>query len=247
MARLSLHVAVPYVAVTFLLSFFLISIWPEHHRPPTKSVLHQVVSHPDLRQVGCRNVTAETSRPRENGVLLVLTRGHAELSKIRHTIDSFEASFNRAFRYPYLFMAAPDEPFDQNFKDLVKYMLPHGAEIHFGEIGMDEWVLPSWLSETEVRHREAQMEYEGVKYVCVATCRIFQPLLTSISRYGGRRGYHHMCRSSSCRTSLLDLTRQQVDGSRGPLRTTPCSNHTTGTGGSSREVGHSCTASSFSY
>jgi hypothetical protein len=45
----------------------------------------------------------------------------------------------------------------------VEEMLPPSAAVEFGEIEKENWTIPSWLSEEEVKASELSMEYQGVK------------------------------------------------------------------------------------
>jgi Glycolipid 2-alpha-mannosyltransferase len=253
MLRRALQAVLPYIALALVLSVFLTSIWPEDPRLQARrarSALYPVMCHPDLRRVGCRNATVEAAKPRENAVLVVLTRGHSELDKISQTVHTFESSFNRVFRYPYLFMAAPDEPFEEDFRDRVRDMLPDNAELQFGEIESDDWTLPPWLTEAEVRAREEEMASQGVMYVCtpvrghlpaVIDCALFQG---TVAEGGIITCVSHPLHCTASQSSA-DKTQQQADGIPDPLPCTPCSDSTTGIGGSSRDVRPSLLTSLF--
>ncbi|KZP01848.1 glycosyltransferase family 15 protein [Calocera viscosa TUFC12733] len=107
--------------------------------------------------------------------ILLLLR-EADLPDLLPTLHNFEDKFNRAFRYPYVMLSTPDDPpLSAEFRAEVGWMLPAGATVEYEQVEEEHWRIPDWLNATTVREGFVRQEGEGVQY-------------------GGREGYHHMCR-----------------------------------------------------
>lgn len=124
---------------------------------------------------GCSPVEQTHVEPRERAAIVLLLR-EADLDELLPTLDNFEQRFNGGFRYPYVFFSSPDQPpLSQHFRDRIAAVLPVGALVEFALVPLEHWSLPDNLDAEGVRVGLAEMERAGVQY-------------------GGREGYHHMCR-----------------------------------------------------
>ncbi|BGP49844.1 hypothetical protein JCM10450v2_005749 [Rhodotorula kratochvilovae] len=174
-ARFAPLLAVLLLAVVVLSSLhpspWLDSAVPIFRRPPpprTETKIVQPVS-------GCRDTRLTTLEARENAAVVVLVR-EGDLAALLPTLSNFEARFNAHFRYPYVFLASPDEgALSPAFRTAVASALPAGAETQYGVVPPAHWSIPPHLSAAEVRAGFAEQEAQGVQYA-------------------GREGYHHMCR-----------------------------------------------------
>lgn len=124
---------------------------------------------------GCPSLAATTLEPRENGAVVLLLR-ERDLPALLPTLRNFEAQFNAAFRYPYVFLTDPDAgALSDEFRGAVAGVLPEGAVAEFAVIPAEDWRIPRWMDILETRKGFAEQERNGVQYA-------------------GREGYHHMCR-----------------------------------------------------
>ncbi|EJU03429.1 nucleotide-diphospho-sugar transferase [Dacryopinax primogenitus] len=123
---------------------------------------------------GCAPTSIELA-PRANGAILLLVR-EGDLPALLPTLRNFEHRFNARFKYPYVFLSAPDEPpFSPHFRASIADAVHPGALLEFGQVPEEHWRIPEWLDEDEIRAGFLRQAGEGVQY-------------------GGREGYHHMCR-----------------------------------------------------
>ncbi|KZT55283.1 glycosyltransferase family 15 protein [Calocera cornea HHB12733] len=123
---------------------------------------------------GCAPTSTELL-PRENGAILLLVR-EADLPELLPTLRNFEHRFNSRFRYPYVLLSTPDEPpFSTHFRAEIAEAVHPGATLEFGEVPAEHWSIPEWMDEEEVKKGFERQQRAGVQY-------------------GGREGYHHMCR-----------------------------------------------------
>lgn len=177
-ARMS-FVSLVVVLVVLLVQRLYPSPWTTHHqtlfrRPPPPLARSQAISAP---VAGCQNTALTTLEPREKGAIVVLLR-HSDLESLIPTLVNFEQRFNARFRYPYVFIASPDEgPFSNEFRQKVVEgaKLPSDAVVEWSVIDEQDWSIPSWLDADPVREGFARQEKAGMQYA-------------------GREGYHHMCR-----------------------------------------------------
>ena len=121
-------------------------------------------------QTGCQDPDAHSRQPRENAALVMLAQ-NSELDAARRTVQSVEDRFNRWFHYPYVFLN--DQPWDPEFVRLMNATV--SGEARFEVIPRSEWTYPSWMDQDAARQSILRQGEEGV-------------------HYGGREGYHHMCR-----------------------------------------------------
>jgi alpha 1,2-mannosyltransferase len=106
----------------------------------------------------------------ESAAIVVLTR-NSELPKLVDSITSFEASFNKYFRYPYVFIN--NEPFTQDFKTVIKAQ--SSADMEFVQVENGTWEYPVWINQTYAKECRQDMERRNVFY-------------------GGSESYRFMCR-----------------------------------------------------
>lgn len=119
---------------------------------------------------GCQEPGVHAAAQRENGVLVMLAQ-NSELEAMRHTLRSVEDRFNRWFHYPYVFLN--DQPWDPEVVRVVNQTVSGTAK--FEVIPRREWTYPDWMDEQAAREKIFEQGQRGV-------------------HYGGREGYHHMCR-----------------------------------------------------
>lgn len=119
-------------------------------------------------QTGCRE--PDTSAKREDAVLVMLAQ-NSEIDAAKHTVDSVEAKFNRWFHYPYVFLN--DKPWDPEFMRIMNDSV--SGKARFEVIPSSDWTYPSWMDEDAARQSIVKQGERGI-------------------HYGGREGYHHMCR-----------------------------------------------------
>ncbi|KPV72346.1 glycosyltransferase family 15 protein [Rhodotorula graminis WP1] len=129
-----------------------------------------------LRPVsGCADTRHTTLEPREKAAIVVLVR-ERDLADLVPTLANFEQRFNSRFRYPYVFLASPDEgALSGAFRGEVERALPEGAHTRWGVVADEHWRIPPHLDPDAVRRGSAEQEHRGVQYA-------------------GREAYHHMCR-----------------------------------------------------
>ncbi|KAM0752728.1 nucleotide-diphospho-sugar transferase [Meredithblackwellia eburnea MCA 4105] len=129
--------------------------------------------------LSCQNPLHTTLLPREKAAIVLLVRS-SDLPELLPTLRNFEAKFNGAFRYPYVFFTDPDDgegqgAFSAQFKAEVLRVLPPRADVRWETIARDHWKIPGWLDERRVREGFKEMGEREVMF-------------------GDREGYHHMCR-----------------------------------------------------
>jgi hypothetical protein len=106
-------------------------------------------------------------------VLLALTRNSDEEGMSR-TINQIEASFNRKYQYPYLFLN--DVPFTDKFKAKMRSL--SNASMEFGLIPREHWSVPDWIDKTKFEASRKALHDKKIPY-------------------GGSESYRHMCRFNS--------------------------------------------------
>lgn len=119
-------------------------------------------------QTGCRE--PDVTGRRENAALVMLAQ-NSEIDAAKRTVDSVEAKFNRWFHYPYVFLN--DKPWDPEFVRIMNQTV--SGEARFEVIPDREWNYPSWIDKAAAQQSILEQGERGV-------------------HYGGREGYHHMCR-----------------------------------------------------
>lgn len=107
---------------------------------------------------------------KENAVILILCRNR-EADEISNTLKNFENVFNKAYKYPYLFLN--DEEFSDEFKKKVKEVISTDAV--FGKLETHEWGYPSWIDKEKAAANRKKLEKLGIIYA-------------------GSESYRHMCR-----------------------------------------------------
>ncbi|KAK1764443.1 putative alpha mannosyltransferase [Phialemonium atrogriseum] len=117
---------------------------------------------------GC--LEPDTSKPRANGVFVVLAR-NKELDGVIQSMKSIERHFNRWYHYPYVFLN--DGDFNSTFKETVANYT--SSTIEFGKVGPDMWGYPDWV--------DVKVAKEGIAKQGDAAVM-----------YGGLESYHSMCR-----------------------------------------------------
>ncbi|GAA5916871.1 hypothetical protein JCM6882_007440 [Rhodosporidiobolus microsporus] len=141
-------------------------------RPPLPVVPPLTHAHPVS---GCRDTSLTALEGRENAAVVVLLR-EKDLAELLPTLRNFEDKINALFRYPYVFLASPDEgDLSPSFRRAVAEELPADAVVEYGVVPAAHWAIPPWMDEEEVRRGFVKQEEQGVQYA-------------------GREGYHHMCR-----------------------------------------------------
>lgn len=128
-------------------------------------------------QTGCRDPDVDAAR--ENAVLVMLAR-NSEVEQANHTVASLERHFNRWFHYPIVFLN--DEPWSNEFVEVLSATA--SGEAKFEVIPQAQWTFPSWMDADAARQSMREQSARGV-------------------RYGGREGYHHMCRFYSGYVTLV--------------------------------------------
>ncbi len=175
LVRLSL-LSLALVAAVLALTALNPSPWIAERSPflrPPPSLALQSLTTPPVQ--GCPNLAATALEPREKGAVVLLLR-EKDLDALLPTLRNFEASFNGAFRYPYVFLADPDAgALSSAFRDAVAAALPAGAVTEWAVIPAEDWRIPRWMDILETRKGFVEQEKNGVQYA-------------------GREGYHHMCR-----------------------------------------------------
>lgn len=117
---------------------------------------------------GC--LEPDVHRPRENAALVMLAQ-NSEIDAARRTVQSVEDRFNRWFHYPYVFLN--DQPWDPEFVRRMNATV--SGEARFEVIPRSEWTFPAWVNENAAKESIVRQGKQGI-------------------HYGGREGYHHMCR-----------------------------------------------------
>lgn len=170
--------ALALVASVVLLTHLNPSPWLSSHPaiflrpPPPLSSLSSSITPP---VEGCQNVQLTRLEKREKAAIVLLLR-EQDLGDLLPTLDNFESRFNARFRYPYVFIASPDEgDFSDDFRRTVLKALPSSAEVEWSLVERQHWSVPEWLDEESVRRGFKEQEARGVQYA-------------------GREGYHHMIR-----------------------------------------------------
>lgn len=107
---------------------------------------------------------------RVKATFIALAR-NSELTPMLHTMAQIEATFNKEYRYPYLFLN--DEEFSEEFKR--KITASTKAPVQFAIVPKEHWSVPSFISTEKLRQRLKQMEADSIPY-------------------GGLESYRHMCR-----------------------------------------------------
>ncbi|GAA5838890.1 hypothetical protein JCM9279_003890 [Rhodotorula babjevae] len=159
---------VPLLAALALVLVAWTALSPPRPLALTPSTLLRPVS-------GCADTRLTTLEPRENAAIVVLVR-ERDLAALVPTLANFERRFNAQFRYPYVFLASPDEgELSSAFRAAVGRALPEGAETRWGVVPDEHWRIPPHLDAHAVRRGFAEQEERGVQYA-------------------GREAYHHMCR-----------------------------------------------------
>ncbi|KAG8165000.1 hypothetical protein KVR01_005275 [Diaporthe batatas] len=133
-------------------------------------------------QTGCQE--PDVRGRRENAALVMLAQ-NSEIDAAKRTIDSVEAKFNRWFHYPYVFLN--DKPWDPEFVRIMNQTV--SGEARFEVIPDHEWNYPSWVDKAAAQQSILEQGESGV-------------------HYGGREGYHHMCRFFSGRFYTLEALRR---------------------------------------
>ncbi|KAJ7054266.1 glycosyltransferase family 15 protein [Mycena amicta] len=113
--------------------------------------------------------TANTTR-RANAVIIMLSR-NSDIDGAVSSITHLEATFNRNFHYPYVFLN--DVPFTEEFEGRIRAVV--SAPAQFGLIPASHWQQPPWINEEKASRAQDRM---GAKHV---------PFGTSVS-------YRNMCR-----------------------------------------------------
>lgn len=119
---------------------------------------------------GCQEPNVHAQGRRENAALVMLAQ-NSELAAARRTVVSIEDRFNRWFHYPYVFLN--DQPWDPEFIRVMNQTV--SGEARFEVIPRREWTYPDWIDEQAARASIIKQGEQGI-------------------HYGGREGYHHMCR-----------------------------------------------------
>jgi len=119
-------------------------------------------------QIGCQE--PDTSAPRENATIVMLTRNE-DLVGAASSLQSLEDHFNRWFHYPVVFLN--NEPWSEKFKTAMRGVV--SGEAYFEVVPREAWGYPGWMDEKKASERVRGMGREG----------IFK---------GGLESYHHMCR-----------------------------------------------------
>lgn len=120
---------------------------------------------------GCQEPGVQAqAQPRENAALVMLAQ-NSEIDAARRTVQSVEDRFNRWFHYPYVFLN--DQPWDPEFVRLMNATV--SGEARFEVIPPSEWTYPAWMDQDAARQSIVKQGEQGI-------------------HYGGREGYHHMCR-----------------------------------------------------
>ncbi|KAF7684260.1 O-glycoside alpha-1,2-mannosyltransferase omh1 [Astathelohania contejeani] len=107
---------------------------------------------------------------KENAVIFILCRNE-DLDGIKESLKTFEETFNRKYKYPYLFLNNVD--FTDHFKNSIKSVTNNTIE--FGKLNSTEWGPPSWIDMKRAEQNMKTMEKNGVIY-------------------GGSLSYRNMCR-----------------------------------------------------
>lgn len=97
-----------------------------------------------------------------------------DLWKLVETIQNVQDRFNNNFNYPWVFLN--NEPFTEEFKRVVKGMVPDGTK--FELIPEAYWSYPSWIDQEEAAKTRVEMREQGIIY-------------------GDSESYRHMCRFES--------------------------------------------------
>ncbi|GAA5889423.1 hypothetical protein JCM8208_007871 [Rhodotorula glutinis] len=170
----SLHLRRPTIRLAPLLAALALVLvaWTALSRPPPVNLALPTRLHPVN---GCADLRHTTLEPRENAAIVVLVR-ERDLADLVPTLADFELRFNRQFRYPYVFLASPDDgPLSSAFRSEVERALPDRAETRWGVVPDEHWRIPPHLDSDAVRREFVEQEQRGVQYAA-------------------REGYHHMCR-----------------------------------------------------
>jgi len=150
-------------------------------------VCHRKISdkHDSVFVNGC--LEPDTSKPRANGVFVVLAR-NKELDGVIQSIKSIERHFNRWYNYPYVFLN--NEDFNSTFIETVQNYTSGKCE--FGKVGPEMWGFPDWVDPKVAKEGIAKQGDAAVMY-------------------GGLESYHSMCRfysgygSAPCRCLFSPL------------------------------------------
>lgn len=119
-------------------------------------------------QIGCQE--PDTSAPRENATIVMLTRNEDLIGAVS-SLKSLEDHFNRWFNYPVVFLN--NEEWSEEFKTAVKGVV--SGEAIFEVLPRETWGYPEWMAEEEGKRSVREQGRQG----------IFK---------GGLESYHHMCR-----------------------------------------------------
>lgn len=107
---------------------------------------------------------------KENAVILILCR-NSELPGITYSLREFEETFNKTYKYPYVFLN--DDDFTEDFKNGVKAVISAPAE--FGKVTGKAWGMPEWIDKERAKAAMDDLRNRNVIY-------------------GGELSYHNMCR-----------------------------------------------------
>lgn len=106
----------------------------------------------------------------ENAVILILCR-NSDLDGIKQSLKSFEETFNRTYKYPYLFLN--DVDFTEEFQTQISVLIT--APATFATLKREEWEVPAWIDQAKMAENMKSLEQSGVIY-------------------GGSLSYRKMCR-----------------------------------------------------
>lgn len=107
---------------------------------------------------------------KEKACVLILCR-NSDLDDLRETLATFEDTFNRKYKYPYVFLN--DEDFTEDFKRGALSMV--SSQAHFGKVPKEHWSYPPHTDQGKAKKKRDEMAAKNVIY-------------------GGSESYRHMCR-----------------------------------------------------
>ncbi|KAK4057016.1 hypothetical protein OIO90_001916 [Microbotryomycetes sp. JL221] len=173
------------VSIALWIALFVAALNPSPWSTQVSTLLHpsswsrpqqQLTSVLPQPVQGCQDVKRVSKlEPREQAAIVSLVR-EKDLDELVETLHNFEQRFNKWFRYPYVMIASPDEGhLSLKFRQTIEQALPSEAIVEYSVVRDQDWKIPDWMEEQQVRMGFEKQEKQGVMYA-------------------GREGYHHMCR-----------------------------------------------------
>lgn len=133
-----------------------------------QSILNEKIDEP--RVANLVHSTDSGSGALANATLLIMAK-NSDIKGVIHTMKQIEKSFNKKFRYPYVFLN--DGTFSESFK--ARILAITEATCYFERIEPDIWNQPDWIDRDLQKSKMKSLQDENIAYA-------------------SKMSYHNMCR-----------------------------------------------------